>query len=538
MSGMMMTRIRPLAAALTIALGLGTHTSANAQWESFGSLLKGAQNLLQEVSEMPAPSDEQTDSAVASGPTQPTATVQPAQGASRASPNSEAERLSFARPFWERLGKQSGPSDEFLKAAAQYAARFSPPLRSAAHRLYLEGERNAVLNFQRLGMAALFDGDISLASQSFDQAIQRIDTVYADNPQAEAAKSVWTQEAVKDFKGEPYERSMAYYYRGLAYLATGDYENARAMFMQADYQDTVAESETFAGDFGAALYLASWASYCDGSPVLGRDFFNRAIKISPEFSQIPPETTPKLVLFESGRAPQKVAGGKHQELLKWSARDSAAAEVKICSSSDPTPPCENTPIKAADLHFQATTRGGRAVDAVLAGKAVVKDTTQSVAKGAAAVSDFASNLYSQTGSRDAAVIGAIGALVSLAGTVAERAMETAADTREWDQLPRDIWMAAAPTAPVSSVVDAAAQAPESVPASMATAPEAVAQPQPVSVRSGDAVVSAKPLAFKGGCSLHWGRDRLPESLVMSEPATELRDGVFRLRLAEFPLQRE
>ena len=55
------------------------------------------------------------------------------------------------------------------------------------------------------------------------EALDRIEAVYADNAKAEAARSKFTKENAKDFKGEPYERAMAYYYRGLAYLAEGDY---------------------------------------------------------------------------------------------------------------------------------------------------------------------------------------------------------------------------------------------------------------------------------------------------------------------------
>ena len=41
---------------------------------------------------------------------------------------------------------------------------------------------------------------------------------------------------------------MTYYYRGLLFMARGDYENARASFRSAEYQDTISSNETYAGD--------------------------------------------------------------------------------------------------------------------------------------------------------------------------------------------------------------------------------------------------------------------------------------------------
>ncbi|MEC8183119.1 MAG: hypothetical protein VX123_13805 [Pseudomonadota bacterium] len=49
-------------------------------------------------------------------------------------------------------------------------------------------------------------------------------------PAAGLARSNFAREDVKDFKGEPFERAMVFYYLGLSYLALGDFENARASF--------------------------------------------------------------------------------------------------------------------------------------------------------------------------------------------------------------------------------------------------------------------------------------------------------------------
>ena len=105
-------------------------------------------------------------------------------------------------------------------------------------------------------------GEFDVAEKAFDQGITRIDAIYANNENAKKARSLWTKESAKDFKGEPYERAMVYY-RGLLYLRKGDYQNARASFLAAEYQDTVAEQDTYLGDFAVMNLLAGWSSHCD-----------------------------------------------------------------------------------------------------------------------------------------------------------------------------------------------------------------------------------------------------------------------------------
>ena len=85
-----------------------------------------------------------------------------------------------------------------------------------------------VLNLMEIGAAAFHQGHYDLSKAALDRAIANIESVYADNEAAHRARSLWYEEGEKDFKGEPYERSMVFYYRGLLFLRDGDYGNARA----------------------------------------------------------------------------------------------------------------------------------------------------------------------------------------------------------------------------------------------------------------------------------------------------------------------
>ncbi|MFP3441488.1 hypothetical protein R0K18_27540, partial [Pantoea sp. SIMBA_133] len=81
------------------------------------------------------------------------------------------------------------------------------------------------------------------AKNTLTQARLEIENVYADSDAARKARSIWYEEAEKDFKGEPYERAMVYLYLGLIYLEEGDYGNARASFLAGLLQDAFAEEE-------------------------------------------------------------------------------------------------------------------------------------------------------------------------------------------------------------------------------------------------------------------------------------------------------
>jgi tetratricopeptide (TPR) repeat protein len=91
------------------------------------------------------------------------------------------------------------------------------------------------------GVAAVAEGKTQDATGLFDSALDSIEGMFANTENAAKARSLWYEEGAKDYKGEPYERAMAYYYRGLLYLAEGDYENARASFRGGILQDAFAD---------------------------------------------------------------------------------------------------------------------------------------------------------------------------------------------------------------------------------------------------------------------------------------------------------
>jgi hypothetical protein len=428
---------------------------------------------------------------------------QAAQAAQVANPQKPVKKFAPAKPV---------PAD-VQQAAAAFAAKIeTPELRPLFERLFIEGERNATLNFERIGLAALSLGKLEIAEKAFDAAAFRIDLIYADNAEAQKAKSLWTAEKVKDYKGEPYERSMAFFYRGLVYAAQNDFQNARAMFKQADYQDTVAEAEQYAGDFGLMPYMAGWASYCDGNANLARDFLQMAVKGDKNYTGVSVEQ-PVLVLFETGRAPFKYGGGKYGETLKWQAHDLPMQTAKAACTAGNTG-CFTSPfVVGADVGFQATTRGGRPIDGVLNGKASFKEGAQNVADVAGTVGAVGMQVAMQTGSRDAGNLGMFGMMAGLVAQGVSASAQAQADVREWEQLPGTVWLATSPTKQTSPTATV----------TLETAGSSVA-PVPLT-----------RLVNTPSCQLFWGRSVSPLNLLRDagpvEPGEHARDPAFRQEIA-------
>jgi len=100
-----------------------------------------------------------------------------------------------------------------------------------------------------------------------------------------------------------------------------------------------------------------------------------------------------------------------------------------------------------DVYWQASTRGGRAVDKILAGKASFRDTAAGIAVGAAVFSQITSDLARDAARRkddDAgqyAGLALLGALVSIGSDIVAASTHPEADTRTWSSLPDRIYVA-------------------------------------------------------------------------------------------------
>lgn len=298
--------------------------------------------------------------------------------------------------------------------------------------LFVGGERNSVLNFERLGLAAIENGDWTVAEKAFDAALLRIETVYGKNAQAEAARSLFRKESNKDYKGEPYERSMAYYYRGLLYLRRNDYDNARASFKGGEFQDTVSEAEEFKSDFAALNFLIGWSSKCAGDNA--EPDFTAAAAAQPGLVA-PPANHNILLIAELGQGPAKAQDGAQKEKVVFvPATGFPEAKAMFLLAPEKGERITVEPMQASSVLFQATTRGGRAMDGILNGKANWKTGTQAVGSTAMAAGFAMMNNSSGNTASAGAAMAIGGALFSAFSST----MKADADIRYWDTLPDNI----------------------------------------------------------------------------------------------------
>ena len=307
------------------------------------------------------------------------------------------------------------------------------PLRPLCERVYTEGARNAVLNQMRLGLRAMELGYWDESERAFDRAIDQIEAVYADHEAARKARSLYYEEGLKDFKGEPYERCMAYYYRGLLYLREGDFDNARASFKGGILQDAFAEEDQNRCDFALLIFLEGWAAQQDGDAAAAEVLYEEVKKYRPDF-EVPGPEDRVLIVAETGTSPRKVADGVGHSELKFR-RGRSFTENRARVAIDDRDPVTLFPIE--DVMWQAGSRGGRAVDKILAGKAEFRQKNEQMGTVLTDVSSTAMLSAPMWGDDMGAVQG-ISAAVGLVGVMQMAAAAKAqphADTRYWDNLP-------------------------------------------------------------------------------------------------------
>ena len=355
-----------------------------------------------------------------------------------------------------------GPTPQLKNELDEYTANKTETEKGFYESLYIEGERDAVLNFNRVGWLSLVGGDLKRSEWAFDQSLERIERIYANDEKAQEAKSKFSEEDVKDFKGEPYERAMAYYYRGILYLAQGDYENARATFKAGEFQDTLSEKEEFQSDFALLNYLQGWSSHCNGDAELANEAFNVAHEHNPALNA-PDNKANFLLLFDYGTGPVKISTGRHSEILTFKDAQNTSLSTPLFhietvssdiqanagnlmsenrETSDNQSAKEINVVLAENMFTQATTRGGRAIQGILDGKAQFKDTTQtlgltSMLVGRGLTSGNGGGYY---GSPYAGAAGAGLQLVGLTAMLISNATTPQADTRYWDTLPGAVYV--------------------------------------------------------------------------------------------------
>jgi hypothetical protein len=286
--------------------------------------------------------------------------------------------------------------------------------------------KDKVLWQYRTALSAMHRGQFDEAKGLLDDALDRIGNIIGKDETARKARGLFSPEAKKTFVGEPYERVMAYYYRGILYWMDGEPDNARACFRSGQFEDSDTTNKTYASDYVLLDYLDGLATTeLNGD---GSDAFQSAQSLA-KISSPPPYNPKANVLFfvDFGPGPTKYAVGEYAQHLMFREGTTPIHAVQIQVEQ------KNYQLRGFDdLNFQATTRGGRVMDYILANKASFKRATDTI--GNAAIISGAvvgSTSHHQDGQLAGLGLVAFGLLNKI--TSASTAPE--ADVRSWDNLP-------------------------------------------------------------------------------------------------------
>lgn len=311
------------------------------------------------------------------------------------------------------------------------------PRASATPATPVVPEKDKVLWQYRNGLAALRKGNYAEAKSNLDAAIARVGNVLGKDESARKARGYFKSESTKTFIGEPYERAMAYYYRGILYWMDGEPDNARACFRSAQLEDSDAVEKKYSADYVLLDYLDGLASVKLSGD--GSDALKRAVQEAKISSPAPYNPKANLMLFvDFGSGPTKYAIGRYHELLMFRHGPTPArvVQVQIDGQTYQVRPYD-------DLYFQATTRGGRVMDHILANKASFKEGTD--VGGTAAL--ITGGVLTTSGQREAQYAGLGLVAAGLISKIVSASTTPGADTRSWDNLPLYLGFAAFELAP-------------------------------------------------------------------------------------------
>ena len=158
----------------------------------------------------------------------------------------------------------------------------------------------------QVGLAALRQGEAARAASSLDEALGVIETEIVDDDGAMRARGFWREPNGGTFVGDPYERTMAYLYRGVLHLQAGEWAHASEAFDEGAGHDQFHEDWALQGDFHLTTLLASWSAFRAGDMLWQErvENFNQDTKSALSF-----DAESCLALVESGTAPRKLRDG-------------------------------------------------------------------------------------------------------------------------------------------------------------------------------------------------------------------------------------
>ena len=333
-----------------------------------------------------------------------------------------------------------GPTQNEMLAQHAVQAYLSGDFRQAVDRLRPLADKtdeNFVLNNCRLGLAALADYDLDESESAFLKAYEVINSVGV-NEGGRSVGAVLVDEKMKIWKGEPYERAMANFYLGLVYYMRHDYNNARAAFENAlfklrDYGDDKDKKDDFRrveSDFSLAAIMLGRCWQRLGRDDLADANFKRAAELHGWLAPLAdPRTHAQsnvLLVVDFGRGPRKITNfdGAIVGLGPTPAEEGPVPEPLIRVDGRPFH-LDGVNRPPVDLLALAQDRRWQSIDTIRTVKSALG--TGLIAVGA--IDGLTDDRHRRVG-MDLALIG-VGLLLKATSQ---------ADTRQWEMLPRTVFL--------------------------------------------------------------------------------------------------
>jgi tetratricopeptide (TPR) repeat protein len=350
---------------------------------------------------------------------------------------------------------------QFVEADAYYFQNQPERLLEIYGRDLEQNGPSAPLGTLKMLSAALLLQDWK-AAESLALEASTLVNIYLANQKGERdALSAFGRERDKPFKGEPHEQAMADFYLGLVRYRAGDFEGALSCFRSALDKDRgsyllpieapqarrgrpMVRRYLYESDYATFELFAALCWERLGEREEALEAVARAKKHRPQAAQVidaafDPENN-VIVVIEAGRAPAKRAAGLRGSLLTYDRElRTAVSEVLL----------DGRPLAFAvtdDLHYQATTLGGRGVDELNR----VKAERQQALETAGLATTLTGAFLASAGRRNPNLrtAGLVGMGAGIATMIfAATAFDPAADTRAWNLLPGLLVVAAGRAAP-------------------------------------------------------------------------------------------
>lgn len=266
-----------------------------------------------------------------------------------------------------------------------------------------------------------------------------------DEKSEKEAMSLWHGENKKVFKGDVHERSTLYAFLAMSFMEAGEWDDAERCVkngLLADSSNT--EDERYNSDYALLQYLGYVACRKGGRDADAEEYQRELMQTlgakAPSTAKMMKEAKlPNAFLVVwAGTPPTYVRGGQYDEIRHvipgkkspfsyFSVKPDGMPELAFATG-------------LADVNFQATTRGGREMDSVLADKAAVKTGMEASANilliaGLACFSAMGNNAQA-----DMALL-CVGAGCCVLGGgfyIVGNCINTTADVRSWKTMPGEL----------------------------------------------------------------------------------------------------